>query len=134
MSDLPTTGDLVESGSRAALILQSARAFPHLDAVAGPARTLATMSPEPLRMPDGHVWYFDHSPETQLYTITVTTAEGEVCSRMTMTPDDVRRFADTMAGALDSVAAGTAEPGIVVTEDTIVVMEVESRGTEDRNA
>ncbi|MGH4010737.1 MAG: hypothetical protein ACRDTH_21695 [Pseudonocardiaceae bacterium] len=44
---------------------------------------------------------------------------------MTMTPDDVRRFADTMAGALDSVAAGTAEPGIVVTEDTIVVIEVE---------
>jgi hypothetical protein len=100
---------------------------------AGPARTLATMNPEPLRMPDGHVWYFDHSPETQLYTITVTTAEGEVCSRMTMTRDDVRRFADTMAGALDSVAAGTAEPGIVVTEDTIVVIEVESRGTEDRN-
>ena len=91
------------------------------------------MNPEPLRMPDGHVWYFDHSPETQLYTITVTTAEGDVCSRMTMTPDDVRRFADTLTGVLDSVAAGTAEPGIVVTEDTIVVMEIESRGTEDRN-
>jgi hypothetical protein len=86
------------------------------------------MNPEPLRMPDGHVWSFDHSPETQLYTITVTTAEGDVCSRITMTPDDVRRFADTMAGALD-----TAEPGIVVTEDTIIVMEVESRETEDRN-
>jgi hypothetical protein len=86
------------------------------------------MNPEPLRMADGHVWYFDHSPETQLYMITATTAEGEVCSRMTMTPDDVRRFADTMTGALD-----TAEPGIVVTEDTIVVMEIESRGAEDRN-
>jgi hypothetical protein len=33
-----------------------------------------------------------------------------------------------MADALD-----TAEPGIVVTEDTIIVIEVESRGTEDRN-
>jgi hypothetical protein len=86
------------------------------------------MNPEPLRMPDGHVWYFDHSPETQLYTITIKTTEGDVCSRMTMTRDDVRRFADTMTGALD-----TAEPGIVVTEDTIVMMEVESRGTEDRN-
>jgi len=27
----------------------------------------------------------------------------------------------------------TAEPGVVVTENTIVVMEVQSRGTEDRN-
>jgi len=91
------------------------------------------MDPEPLRMADGHLWYFDHSPETQLHTITVKTAEGEVCSRMTMTPDDVRRFADTMTGALDSLTAGTVEPGIVVTEDTIVVMEVKRRGTEDRN-
>jgi hypothetical protein len=91
------------------------------------------MNPEPLRMADGHVWYFDHSPKTRLYTITVKTAEGDVCSRMTMTPDDVRRFTDTMTGALDSVAAGTAEPNLVVTEDTIVVMEVESRGTEDSN-
>lgn len=47
------------------------------------------MDPAPLRMTDGHVWYFDHSPETQLHTITVKTAEGEVCSRMTMTRDDV---------------------------------------------
>jgi hypothetical protein len=91
------------------------------------------MDPEPLRMADGHVWYLDHSPETHLHTITVKTAEGEVCSRMTMTPDDVRRFADTITGALDRLAAGTAEPGIVVTEDTIVVMEVKRRGTEDRN-
>jgi hypothetical protein len=91
------------------------------------------MDPEPLRMTDGHVWYFDHSPKTQLHTITVKTAEGEVRSRMTMTRDDARRFADTITGALDSLAAGTAEPGIVATEDTIVVMEVKRRGTEDRN-
>jgi hypothetical protein len=91
------------------------------------------MDPEPLRMADGHVWYFDHSPETHLYTLTVKTAEGEVCLRMTMTPDDVRRFADTMAGTLDSLAGGTAEPGIVVTEDMIVVVEVKRQGTEDRN-
>jgi len=91
------------------------------------------MDPEPLRMADGHVWYLDHSPETHLHTITVKTAEGEMCSRMTMTSDDVRRFADSMTGALDRLAAGTAEPGIVVTEDTIVVMEVKRRGTEDRN-
>jgi hypothetical protein len=91
------------------------------------------MDPKPLRMADGHVWYLDYSPETQLHTITVKTAEGDVCSRMTMTPDDVRRFADTITGALDSLAAGTAEPGIVVTEDTILVMEVKRRGTEDRN-
>jgi hypothetical protein len=115
------------------VILQSVRAFPRLDAVAGPARTLATMDPEPLRMADGHVWYLDHSPETHLHTITVKTAEGKVCSRMTMTPDDVRRFADIMTGALDRLAAGTAEPGIVVTEDAIVVVEVKRRGTEDRN-
>jgi hypothetical protein len=38
-----------------------------------------------------------------------------------------------MTCALDSLAAGTVEPGIVVTEDTIVVMEVKRRGTEDRN-
>jgi hypothetical protein len=57
--------------------------------------------------------------------ITVKTAKGEVCSRITMTQDDVRRFAHTMTGALDSLAAGTAEPGIVVPDDTIVVMEVE---------
>jgi hypothetical protein len=56
-----------------------------------------------------------------------------VCSRMTMTRDDARRFAHTTTGALDSLAAGTAEPGIVVTEDTIVVMEVKRRGTEDPN-
>jgi hypothetical protein len=86
---------------------------------------MAGVDPEPLRMADGHVWYFDHSPETQLHTITVKTAEGDVCSRMTMTLDDVRRFAVTMAGALESLAAGTVEPGIVVTEDTVVVMEVE---------
>ncbi len=91
------------------------------------------MDPKPLRMADGHVWYFDHSPETHLYTITIKTVEGEVCSRMTMTPDDVRRFAHTMAGALESLAMGTSEPGIVVTEDTIVVVEIERRGTEDRN-
>jgi hypothetical protein len=52
---------------------------------------------------------------------------------MTMTRDDARRFADTITGALDSLAAGTAEPGIVATEDAIVVMEVKRRGTEDRN-
>jgi hypothetical protein len=45
----------------------------------------------------------------------------------------VRRFAHTITGALDSLAAGTAEPGIVVTEDTIVVMEVKQRGSKDRN-
>jgi len=84
-------------------------------------------------MTDGHVWYFGRSPETQLHTITVKTAEDEVCWRMTMTPDDVRRFAHTITGALDSLAAGTAEPGIVVTEDTIVVMEVKRRGSEDPN-
>ena len=91
------------------------------------------MDPEPLWMTDGHVWYFDHSPKTQLHTITVKTAEGEVCSRTTMTPEDVRRFAHTTTGALESLAAGTAEPGIVVTEDTIGVMEVKRRGTEDPN-
>jgi hypothetical protein len=50
---------------------------------------------------------------------------------MTMTADDVQRFAHTLTGTLDSLAAGTAEPGIVVTEDAIVVIEVERRGTED---
>ncbi|MFY9806306.1 MAG: hypothetical protein WCC65_04280 [Pseudonocardiaceae bacterium] len=44
---------------------------------------------------------------------------------MTMTTDDVRRFAHTIAGALDSLAMGTAEPGIVVTEDTIITVEIE---------
>jgi hypothetical protein len=91
------------------------------------------MDPEPLRMTDGHVWYFDHSPETQLHRIKVKTAEDEVCSRMTMTPDDVRRFAHTITGALDSLAGGTAEPRIVVTEDTIVVMDVKRRESKDRN-
>jgi hypothetical protein len=97
---------------------------------------MAGVDPEPLRMADGHVWYFDYSPETQLYTITVKTAKSEVCSRMTMTADDVQRFAHTLTGTLGSLAAGTAEPGtaepgIVVTEDAIVVIEVEKRGTED---
>lgn len=92
---------------------------------------MAGVDPEPLRMADGHVWYFDYGPETQLYTITVKTAKNGVCSRMTMTADDVQRFAHTLTGTLDSLAAGTAEPGIVVTEDAIVVIEVERRGTED---
>ncbi len=83
------------------------------------------MDPKPLRMSAGHVWYFEHSPVTGLHTITVKTVESEVCSRMTMTTDDVRRFAHTIAGALDSLAMGTAEPGIVVTEDTIITVEIE---------
>jgi hypothetical protein len=41
---------------------------------------MAGVDPEPLRMADGHVWYFDYSPETQLYTITVKTAKTE-CAR-----------------------------------------------------
>ena len=89
------------------------------------------MDPKPLRMADGHVWYFEHNPDTRLYTITVKTVDGEVCSRMTMTADDVRRFAQTMAGALESLARGTGEPGIVVTEDTIVVVEIKQPDTED---
>ncbi|MGH3514790.1 MAG: hypothetical protein ACRDQV_06495 [Pseudonocardiaceae bacterium] len=87
------------------------------------------MDPKPLRMADGHVWHFEHSPDTRLHTITVKTVEGEVCSRMTMTADDVRRFAQTLAGALENLAMGTTEPGIVVTEDTIVVVEIQR--TED---
>jgi hypothetical protein len=114
-------------------VINDSPSFPHLGAVAGPAGILATMDSEPLPMADGHVWYVDRDPETQLYTITVKTAEGEVCSHMTMTSDDARRFVGTLTGALDSLAAGTGEPGIVVTEDTIILVEVERPGTEDRN-
>lgn len=64
-----------------------------------PARTLAGMGAyELLHTADGrHLWYFDYEQTTQLHTITVTTADGEVLTRLTMTSDQFQQIAGALA-------------------------------------
>jgi hypothetical protein len=76
-------------------------------------------------MPNGEVWRAHCDPVTKLYTVTIETAEGEITTRMTMTRDDLLRFRNTVSSILESFRAGTPEPGMVVTEDMIVFLEIE---------
>lgn len=52
---------------------------------------------EPFRAADGHLWYFDFNEATQLHTVTIKTAEGVVAACATMTKDQLREFAGTLA-------------------------------------
>lgn len=53
---------------------------------------------ESLSSADGrHLWYFDYHPTTQLHTITVKTAEGEVLTHLTMTSDQFQQIAGALA-------------------------------------
>lgn len=56
--------------------------------------TLVGMDSEALRMADGLVWYLHYDEVTHLHTIAITTAQGAVRTRMTMTEDQLRDFAD----------------------------------------
>jgi hypothetical protein len=52
------------------------------------------MDSEPLLLADGHVWYLHYGEETHLHTITIRTVKGDVRTRMTMTDDQLREFAE----------------------------------------
>lgn len=65
-----------------------------LDVSACVPGTLVGMDCEPLRMADGLVWYLHYDEVTHLHTIAITTAQGGVRTRMTMTEDQLRDFAD----------------------------------------
>lgn len=71
----------------------------------------------------GRSWHLVHEPQTGLHTLMITSPTGQTWGPTTMTSDDLRRFAHTLLATTKGGEMGEPTPGMVVTEDSIIMME-----------